>query len=354
MRLKFAKALLSSILFLYSFYLFSCGMAWRQGDAPAEMKAERTLIVWNAKDKREDFIRSVNFESHSESLGFIVPVPSIPEVADFDSEVFKKLDQEMERQRPKKYLFFPKASYSNDFAADGGGGGGPPGSKSRGGSVSVLAEYELSDYSVKVIRAESIEPLAEWLSTNDFYMRDALKDWLQSYLDKKWAFTVFNLKKKTKDTGFSSKSVRISFQSSEPVYPYRDSSDNVTTMGRSLLLYFLSDTLYAPDFLHSANTQEEASGWARFPLFSNKITLPNRWNEMLKENNSQAWLTVWQDQTFKRPERDLTFSASSQYALPVLLSPQEVDLSSYVILAGLILALFLVGFVLIRVYRKFL
>jgi hypothetical protein len=81
-------------------------MAWRQGDAPAEMKAERTLIVWNAKDKREDFIRSVNFESHSESLGFIVPVPSIPEVADFDSEVFKKLDQEMERQRPKKYLFF--------------------------------------------------------------------------------------------------------------------------------------------------------------------------------------------------------------------------------------------------------
>ena len=334
------------ILFAFSMRCFCCAPVWDEDNGPVKIQGEKSLIVWDQQSQKEHFFRSVTFHGSGKESGFIVPVPAVPEVADAGDDLFNQLDNAIENERPKDYVFFKmvkkmltRAAEKSLGSVDGLGSAVP-------GGVSVLAEYQLANYDVKIIEATSIEPLKNWLEENKFKMRTQLADWLESYLQQKWIFAVFVFRPAENETTFSTKAVRISFSTNRPVYPYKEPLDDLPETNRILNLYLLAATQFNPEL-----SDGETKNWTG-PEYSLKIkaSVP----EIVKVSSKEKWLTVWKDvtPTGKRPYRDLYFKPieNSQEVLPY--PPVQVDLGPYVAWAVLILILTLIGYRVARKSRK--
>jgi len=325
-------------------------MAWGPNDKPAILIGEKTLIVWNAQTQTQHFIRSARFSSQSE-LGFIVPLPSIPEVADLKDDPFALLDKVMEDLRPKNYQFWPRQNFLKGSNLDGavgssGGFGGAP------GAVQVVATYDLEEFEVNVLKANELAPLEEWIQKNAFELRPALKDWLNVYLNEEAYFAVFKFKVMNESPesleSFTSKAVRLSFKTKVPFYPYRDAKDNQAGMQRNLNLYFLAEQSYEPDFFQNSALLA-AESWQRNPMFSSEINVPSSLREFGAAK--KMWLTLWQDDSLQRPDRDLNF-VPRKAKQRILLSPEDIDLSPYVMLALFFCGLGFVGYVIFRILKQ--
>ena len=54
--------------------------------------AEEALIIWDEVAKRQHFIRRADFQTDADALGFIVPTPSMPELAEAEAALFRAPD----------------------------------------------------------------------------------------------------------------------------------------------------------------------------------------------------------------------------------------------------------------------
>ena len=68
--------------------VLACAPAPRMGDEIAIIE-ESAVIVWDAPSQTEHFIRRATFRGKGRDFGFLVPVPSVPALAEVPDEVFE-------------------------------------------------------------------------------------------------------------------------------------------------------------------------------------------------------------------------------------------------------------------------
>jgi len=59
---------------------------------PVWLTKEKVIIVWDAERKIEHFIRQASFDTKARDFGFIVPTPSVPELAVANPEAFTMIE----------------------------------------------------------------------------------------------------------------------------------------------------------------------------------------------------------------------------------------------------------------------
>lgn len=200
----------------------ACGVVARGRRPPAEkgdpyaglpfLALEQTLIVWDRGSRIEDFVREARFARTGEPFGFVVPVPSRPEVAKVDSP-FAVLRKEYPHDPP------PSQSRSSGSGKAGGAGGkiaAPP------PPVEVLAVERIGSFEVTTLRASDAGALDEWLAKNGFELTDPAKPWLAHYVTLRFYFVAFRYAGAPPGSsdGMTSETVRIRFETGAPYYPY--------------------------------------------------------------------------------------------------------------------------------------
>lgn len=348
--MRIVSRFLSLLLFLTA-KASACGLVYST-ESMARLVTEKTLIVWNDKEKTEDFIRSPQIETNNNDVGFIVPVPSVPEVTEVDDQIFSKLDQLIEERRPTQIRFFRESSRSKSKQLGGidqSFNAAMPGTR---GGVDVVKEFNLSKYEVKVLKAHDLEALKKWLKNNNYNYREAFDAWLKNYLDSEYFLTVFKFKKETASEGLKAQAISIKFKADAPFYPYRDSSDMLVSPDRNLKLYFLSDKAYMPDFNDLG--EDKPKGFEETPEFSAQIYVKSEHKNLHFDH--QSWLTVWTDTTKLRPDRDLIFKAESEQNDEILPDAKVIYLEDYfyLVLAGLFLlsTCAVIIWIIFKIYKK--
>lgn len=185
------------------------------------LSGEQVLIVWDEKTKTQHFVRQAKFDTEAPDFGFVVPTPSVPELAEADETVFGLLAD---------YLFARLQTLGGD--SRGGSAGGK-------GSVEVIQVKQVGDYVATTIRAKDGKSLAEWLGENGIVSRAALESWCGYYAKQKWVFTAFRYSGSVLGS-VKAQAVRLSFKTNRPRYPYKMPSDTTATdRARPMSLYFV-------------------------------------------------------------------------------------------------------------------
>lgn len=170
------------------------------------LAVERVLIVWDEKTGIEDFVREARFDRANQTFGFVVPVPSKPEVAAVTKQPFDALE--------KAFVF-------EDFRAQmmrgggGAGGGAPP--------VVVLAQQRIGSFTAFTLAATDANALQRWLDENGLAMNPDAKPWVERYVAMKFFFVAFRYEMGDPlADGMTSETVRIRFATPNPYYPYME------------------------------------------------------------------------------------------------------------------------------------
>ncbi|HMR78092.1 MAG TPA: DUF2330 domain-containing protein [Polyangiaceae bacterium] len=200
------------------------------------IRQEQVLIVYDQKQQLQHFVREVSFDAGNGEFGFIVPTPKQPEVAAAKSP-FAELR--------KAYPFEPPHQFE----------GGPPGSRgmkgaSGGGAapVQVLSVQRVGKFTAFVLAATDAGALGKWLTDNKFQAPPKAKGWLDHYVALGFYYVAFRYDppKDKKATGLTSETVRISFKTPYPYYPYQEPGSARSADSRLLSLWFLSQSRMKP------------------------------------------------------------------------------------------------------------
>ncbi|MAD80741.1 MAG: hypothetical protein CMJ50_07855 [Planctomycetaceae bacterium] len=205
---------------------------------------EFALIVWDPKTKVEHFIRVANFRTEAPDIGFLVPTPSEPTLTEVDAAGIARILQRQTRPPVAKEIKYVTRYGLGPWRSSGALRAMPSGVAS---PVEVLGEYNVAGYEAAVLRAENPAALREWLDQRDYETSDALEDWLQIYTEQEWIITAFKLPKNQRTSRLSSKGVRMSFQSEQPFYPYREPANDgakPASGSRLLRVFLLADQRY--------------------------------------------------------------------------------------------------------------
>lgn len=318
---------------------------------------ESAVVVWDAKAKREHFVRRASFRSTTKDFGFLVPTPTKPELAEIDDGVFDALawatrprvEERHERSGVTvgSFLF---TTLSRSAPAEASAVAAAP--------VRVLDEVQVAGYEAVVLEADDPKALATWLADHGYDARPALASWLEPYVAQKWKITAFKVAspKGTAPSGtLGSKTVRMSFDTERPFFPYREPADQrepgpagapPTDASRQLLVYVVSN--------ERVSAQVGSTG--AFPgsiPFAKHVgaELPGEIAKLMPEKS--PFVTVVLDPSSPRPGTDeLYFDRSGEQGevepppvIQVVKEPFFIPIEGLVLVAGF-------GAVLVAVVRK--
>lgn len=237
----------------------ACGGVGRLGSAPPSVAVERVLLVHDEAKGVEHFVREIAFSSVKETFGFIVPTPSKPTVAKVDDVDWARLDRE-----------HPFAQEPRNIGTMGFGTGT---GRLGGGGVKVLEHKRVGSFASYVLEAGSGEAMKKWLSENRFETTPASQAWLDHYVRLGFYFVALRfepqLAKETRrnqgDFDFSrggAETVRISFATPVPYYPYRE-PDAGGNADRMLALWLLTSSPKVPIALREEGANREKASYVR-------------------------------------------------------------------------------------------
>jgi len=238
-------AALAALALLRPAPLDACAVA-PPPNALVEIVDEEALIVWDAPNQVEHFVRRASFRTEASQFGFIVPTPTKPELAEAPDAVFRAL---AEAVAPKvvqvhETVFEPVTMCCLFWTM-----GATEMSKSDDRMltpVRVLDETRVAGYDAAILEADDAKALAQWLQDHGYESRPALAEWLEPYVRGHWKLTAFKLSKDAKgqrERDLASKNVRLSFKTEKPFFPYREPRDQKehATYGRSLRVFLVAD-----------------------------------------------------------------------------------------------------------------
>ncbi len=288
------KALLAWGSILLSVSLgYACCTAY--GDSPIQLAAEKAIIVWDASSKTEHFIRQADFQGAAKEFGFIVPTPSQPDVVKVSDEVFDRLAS-ME----------PAPSGGMGCAAEDAATGA-----ASLDSVEVLDVIDLGDYTATILKATNGQAMLDWLRKNAFKTRPAMTDWLDHYAKKNWVFTALKYKG-AKDKEIRTKTIRISFNTDKPHYPYKMPADTWPQgHARPLHLFVITNGPAIADYEDDRDKWEASLEWDK-PLNEDEINkVATDLNLPAAELPRNSHLTVFRNSVNKHGyDRDLVFTSA--------------------------------------------
>lgn len=242
-----------------------------------EIPAQQAVVSW--KDGTETLLIASALDSESQKLGWIIPLPSVPETLEKGSPGSLKtinfcLQPTITHDliRPiswsLKILFLaffliPTGLYKPERFVDlllvllvlfilsasvfpaGGSHMGNRATHQR--SVEVEKTARVGAYDISVLRSKDTEGLSEWLTDNGFATLPATaQETIAAYIREGWVFAAIALSRE--DTGANTPHpIKISFKTSAPVYPMRLTA--VAGGNTALDLFVIADKRAASDLL---------------------------------------------------------------------------------------------------------
>jgi hypothetical protein len=219
---------------------------------------EQALIVFDAETRREHFIREIVFRSAEEPFGFVVPTPSRPEVAAVTTSPFESLRTSF------PFRVAPRVTGARAGAKGGGLGG------ALAGAVHVLEVTKVGSFTAFVLAADDKQALVDWLTKNGFSTTPQSEAWLAHYVQLKFYYVAMRYDLPNKAPGGASpesrtksETMRISFQTPLPYYPYLEpdaAPNQVRTDPRLLELWLVSQEAFVPV---AAYERPDGVSWVR-------------------------------------------------------------------------------------------
>ena len=175
-----------------------------------EINTESALIVWDAEDKVEHFIRKATFNTAADHFGFLVPTPTKPELTDAKDAIFSRLDS-ITAPVAKPGYALRRSRYNLR------------GAYSAGSTVAVLEIKQVAGFDAAILAATDVKGLSQWLQKHGYQSGADFDNWLQPYVDQRWIITAFKIaKSEPKVRTVGSTLVRMSFHTDRPFFPYRE------------------------------------------------------------------------------------------------------------------------------------
>jgi hypothetical protein len=219
-----------------------------------EMAEEEAIIVWDASTKTQHFIRRAAFKTTAKDFGFLVPTPTRPTLAESDDKAFVRLAKLFTPPPPR----FPPGS---KFPGGIGGGG-----------VVVVEKKRVAGLDAVVLQARDPAALNGWLKDHGYPSRPEQVEWLRPYVEKQWLLTAFKFAAGEDPKEVATRSVRMSFKTERPFFPYREPT-TAPEKGTSRLL-----RVYLVGTGRATATRGEKEAWPPFHYLTGrkgaKIKLP--------------------------------------------------------------------------------
>ncbi len=299
-----------------------------QKDAMVKVTEESAIIVWDEANKTQHFIREAHFNGNGKSLGFIVPSPSVPQLAKADNRAFAQLEELIEpevvyqTQTVRRFAWFIAGRGDAEEEVTAGNS-----IDSTAAPVEVIDTQRVGDYDATVLRATDAAALGRWLAKNGYSSDAAFEKWLDIYIQKRWYVTAFKVvKNESGQPGFALAPVRMSFTTPRPFYPYREPQQGNETgsQKRSLRVFF-----FAPNQVQAVPGTFKASqqwpGKVQWADSADKHGID--WASMAQDLNlpqkalrEAGRLTVFEDFSSPRPGTDDVFFTSTANT-PILPTP---------------------------------
>jgi len=273
---------------------------------------QEVLIVWDAETGTEHFIRRASFQSGGKpsAFGFLVPTPSIPELATADNAAFDHLREMME----PKIVTVHDVEWSLLLAMQPRMGltryAAGVGSANLSSRVLVISQSRVGAYEATVLEADDPAALMEWLGDHGFEARPEVQDWVTPYVESRWKITAFSYKPLPGNASVATEAVRMTFATDRPVFPYRVPSDN-RTGGSTLRLFYIGEG--------RGSAMLGGSAWGAPTVFAARRGKDLR--KALKDAVPEAgklpagsWLSVFEDETWPGGKDDLYFQRATEQA----------------------------------------
>lgn len=345
----------------------ACCPAFRVG-RDVLISDQKILIAWDPGTKTEHFVREAGFrvtidrsgndttETGVEDFGFLVPTPTSPEVEESDRYVFLRLESEVlpiiERVNRWSVDWTPGLLQPFKLSKNVVGRGALPNVAT---DVRVLETKQVAGYDVAILKADDVDALQVWLKDNGYSLRDSMKEWVKPYIEKGWVITAFKYSEGS--TRVDVGSVRISFRTDRPVFPYRVPSDQHVDWkngkGNTLRAFIIGPGKAEGILGEGAN----AVPWAGKSVLRYSKPLTKSFNQdglqgalPIREFKEPMWLTAIDDHTWPSGSEDLWFdfdSKGTQYQ-----QVQRVDVRRVIPIPLDLVAIIGISFLAIRRRRK--
>jgi hypothetical protein len=272
-------------------------------DGSRVVNADQTVIIlWDPATQTQHFIRQADFKTDAPDVGFIVPSPSRPQLAETGKAAFATL-----------------AEITTPYVRTGGGfsiGCSSAKVPLRQSSVRVIEQKRVAGYDATVLTARSGSDLVDWLRDNGYPHSPETAAWAASYLGSDWHFTAMKVaKSEDAQQTLAASALRITFRTTRPLFPYREpdsaaASRQLGATSRLLRIYFISDARYRAAL-------DGGGPWTGKAVWSDDITAHRA--RILRELNLPAstapakWiLTEFEDRwPYAKATGDLYFSKDS-------------------------------------------
>ena len=295
----------------------ACCPAWRRGE-PVRIADQQILVVWDPVTRVEHFIREAKFAAtpgaRQEGFGFLVPSPTVPEIAAADNAVFGHLNDrikprivEVTRFEHHYSLLWRLFVLESKAPASRAIDAAPP----PRAAVEVMKRARVGGYDVVVLKAADPAALTEWLADNGYDSRPELAEWSRPYVEKGWMITAF--KYATDAANIDVSAVRLTFETDAPLFPYRVPTDQIDPDAprRNVLRAFVVGPGRAEATLgegNAARAWEAGNVVYSHPLEVNALFLAAVLPEGTAGGATNAWLTAFEDFTWPSGTDDLTFA----------------------------------------------
>lgn len=348
--------------------IFGCATAFQIAKAKenvvVKIATESAIIVWDAANQVQHFIRNASFETKGAGadFGFLVPTPTQPTLAEADHGAFATLAEVLQPPRKEAiwWEFTPLICLLQSTLS----------SRDRGEkdllTVRVLHTQRVAGYDAVVLEAENGKDLNEWLDKNGYESRPALVDWLDQYAKLKWKITAFKIAETAPagavPTGHYRKvpsaTVRMSFKTPTPFFPYREPADASPPvpeweMYRTMQVFFIGTA-------RMAGRLGESTGqlWPAKTLWSNRVpdgaraTLARQLGVDPGLLTAGSWLTTFEDSTYRRPDGKDLFFVPSEDQTPIVPATVTVYTREINIPADVVVFSLIVGAIAFKRWRE--
>ena len=311
--------------------LFACAIAMPPSAQAIQVDSEKAVIIWDEQSKTEHFIRSAQFSGAAKDFGFLVPTPTVPELAETsnDFDLFSPMTKPEDVYEDKfdgfdftplslSFLFgkmngetwVTSADESKSISAVTGA----PASK-----VRVLSQKKIAGYDAAILEANNAAALNAWLKKHGYQSSPALAVWLEKYVKDNWKITAFKIAQDSDGEAIPMQlgAVRMSFKTEQPFYPYREpvnpaASEDKHPPNRLLQVWFLSQKK-----MNATIGTQSTVKWPASTYWSNTINagqreeIANHFKLPIDQLPAQTWMTEFNDNSSPRPATDELFFAAT-------------------------------------------
>ena len=235
---------------------------------PVEVASEEAIIVWDAQTRTQHFIRRATFNTKTSDVGFLVPTPETPQLAEADNNAFSKVEKWMQPQvvdkTDYKYDFTPLMLRLGRVQTVFNTASSELSTSTDSDDINVVSQQQVAGYDATVLEARNTTKLNAWLKSHKYVSSPALMSWIAPYVDKGWKITAFKIARQSAGSfGVTSSAVRMSFHTDRPFFPYREPNQPRSNNSRLLRVALVAPQRMAGDI--------KGKSWAGQTVWSDNV-----------------------------------------------------------------------------------